>query len=209
MQTTIGVSTHMGWAAVAALLADAAEPCSVRTFRLETGDPGEPDSIEPYHAAGGYRGAVRVRPPPDPERVVRTGLSKQRRHTDRHLARLLDALADWPRPAGAVLFVGRGRDLDDLTRVLASHAQIHVAEGNAVRDAVRRALARHGIPVIELDRRDLPERVAAELDMSADAAMAALRTLRPDNGGLWRKEQRDCALAAWIAAASAAVIGTR
>lgn len=203
MQCALGVSTHMGWAAVAALLTDAGKPCAVRTFRLQTGDPAEPDSIEPYHAAGGYRGAVRVRPPPDPDRVVARGLQKQRRHTAKHLTRLLRALNDWPPPAHAGLFVGRGRQAESLERVLASHAQIHVAEGNAVRDSIRRALAGRDIALLEIDRRDLFEQTRNVLHLDPDAATAALRALRPDNGGVWRQEERHCALCAWLAITAA------
>ena len=202
MDTAIGVSTHMGWACVAAVLLDAGRPGRVRTFRLETGDPRQPDSIEPYHAAGGYRGATRVRPPPDPERVVRAGLGKQRRHTALHLARLLGELNDWPRPARAALFVGRGREATTLERVLSSHAQIHVAEGNAVRESIRQALTDRDIPLWEVDRRDLPREVEARLALDPDTADADLRALRPDNGGSWRQEERHCALAAWLAAAA-------
>lgn len=202
MHAALGVSTHMGWASVAALLVDHGRPCGVRTFRLQTGDPAEPDSIEPFHAAGGYRGATRVRPPADPERVVANGLRKQRRHTAGDLNRLLRALDDWPRPGCAGLFVGRGREAASLDRVLASHAQIHVAEGNAVRDSVRQAMNAEQIALYELDRRDLPEQVRAMLDLDHDTAHVLLRGLRPDNGGGWRQEERQCALAAWLAIVS-------
>ena len=201
MQTALGVSTHMGWACVAAVLVQTHAPTAVRTFRLATGDPAEPDSIEPYHAAAGYRGATRLLAPADPDRVVRTGLRKQRSHTARHLKLLLRELPDWPPIERAALFVGRGRQAPGLERVLASHAQIHVAEGNAVRDAVRHAFSRHGIELMEIDRRMLFQRVTESLGRDEATVMAELAALRPANGSVWRQEQKHCALAAWVAAA--------
>lgn len=201
MHSALGISTHMGWAAVAALLLDAGTPRQVRTFRLATAAPADTEAAEPYHAAAGYRGATRVRPPPDPERVVRDALRRQRRYTEIQLGRLLRELRDWPAPVQAALFVGRGRPAASLERILASHAQIHVAEGNAVRGAVRRALEGRTIGTLPLDRRELPDRVRALLGIDAPAAEQVLRGLRPDNGGVWRREERDCALAAWLAGA--------
>ena len=203
METAFGLSIHMGWACVAAVLVEGRTPTAVRTFRLTTGDHAHPESIEPYHAAAGYHGATRIDPPANPDRVVRDGLRRQRRHTSKHLARLIGQLEDWPLPRRAALFVGRGRVGTSLERILASHAQIHVAEGNAVRDSVRRALAERHIAVLEVDRRDLAASVQSHLGLEEAAAGQRLRGLRPDNGGAWRQEERSCALAAWLSVAAA------
>ena len=203
METALGLSPHMGWACAAAVLIDGGIPTAVRTFRLTTGDRAHPESIEPYHAAAGYRGARRVEPPADPERVVREGLRRQRRHTSADLARLLGQLEDWPAPRRAALFVGRGREGSSLERILASHAQIHVAEGNAVRESIRRALAGPDITVLEVDRRDVAADVRARLGLEEAAASQRLKGLCPDNGGPWRQEERSCALAAWLSLAVA------
>lgn len=203
MHSALGISTHLGWAAVSALLLDGATPRQVRTFRLATADPADAEAVEPYHAAAGYHAGLRARQPEEPEHIVRDALRRQRRYTEIQLGRLLRALRDWPSPVQAALFVGRGRPAASLERVLASHAQIHVAEGNAVRDAVRHALERRQISTLPLDRHALPERVTELIDLEAPAAEQLLRGLTPDNGGIWRREQRDCALAAWLAGAAA------
>lgn len=198
---SLGVCTHMGWATVTAVRLEGGRPAAVRTFRLETGDPDDRASLEPYHRAGGYEGAKRVPAPPDPAKVVNAGLRKQRHHTDKRLRELLSTLKVWPQPPGCgALFVGRGRTASSLERILASHAQIHVAEGNAVRDAVRRAFARQHIPLLEVDRKSLFDQAASRLSLDENTLDRHLKSLQPDNGGPWRQEERHCALAAWLAA---------
>lgn len=167
MHSALGISTHLGWAAVSALLLDGATPRQVRTFRLATADPADAEAVEPYHAAAGYHAGLRARQPEEPEHIVRDALRRQRRYTEIQLGRLLRELRDWPSPVQAALFVGRGR------------------------------------PAASLDRHALPERVTELIDLEAPAAEQLLRGLTPDNGGIWRREQRDCALAAWLAGAAA------
>lgn len=202
-RAALGVCTHLGWATVSAVRVGKDGVEAVRTFRLATCDPEDREAREPYHVAGGFDGLARVPRPREPRKVIASGLRKQRRRTARNLERLLRELADWRVPVRrAALFVGRGRSAPDLERILASHAQIHVAEGDAVREAVRRACDVLDLRVVEIDRRRLPEEARSRLALDERATTRHLKALRPEAGGAWRKEERECALAAWIAAAA-------
>ena len=74
-----------------------------------------------------------------------------------------------------------------------------MAEGLAVRDALRAACAKHGLQLTELDEKSLPETAPARLRLSPADVDAALSGLGATAGKPWRKEQKLAALAAWVA----------
>ena len=195
---SLGFSTHLGWAAVAAIRRRGDKVSAVRTYRMETAEPANRAVLEPYHVAGGFEGLRRTPPPANPEAVVAKGLEAQQRHTLEKLAGLLQLLDDW-HPGTAVIFTGRGRLSSTLQKVLASHAQIHVAEGLAVRKAVAMACSRLGLTVVEQDKRDLSAELTSRFGVSESDALQDLQRIRPDNQGPWRKEEKLCALAALLA----------
>jgi hypothetical protein len=198
---SLGFSTHLGWVCVTAVRSRQREITSVRTFRLETSPPGDREVLEPYHVAGGFDGLQRIPPPTDPAASVARGLDGQRRTTAKNLKLLTRSLEDLNvGVCAAGLFVGRGRQAPTLEKILASHAQIHVAEGNAVRDSVRQACRGLDIPVVAIDKRLLFDVAQQHLELDERSAMNLLTRVKPDNAGGWRKEEKRCALAALIAA---------
>jgi homoserine kinase len=72
----------------------------------------------------------------------------------------------------------------------------------AVRDALRFAVGKCGLELVELDEKSLPDQAARGLGLSAAEIDAQLKAFAPAAGKPWRKEQKLAALAAWIAAAS-------
>ena len=198
---TLGFSTHLGWVCVTAVRSRQREIAGVRTFRLETSPPGIREALEPYHVAGGFDGLQRVPPPADPAVSVARGLDKQQRTTAKNLKLLIRALEDWGvGVCAAGLFVGRGRQAPTLEKILASHTQIHVAEGNAVRNSVRQACRNLHIPVLSIDKRLLFDVVQQYLELDESSAMNLLTQVKPDNAGGWRKEEKLCTLAGLVAA---------
>ncbi len=207
---SIGVSAHLGWAAVAAVEIASSEKRALRvlyTGRIETADPGDREAKEPYHVAGGFDGLDRVPRPADPAASVERGLRKQRRHTARALARVEKELASEGRRVGcAGILVSRGRAAKDLEKAIGSHTQIHIEEGLAVRESLRRALAescRSARWVSDIDQKSVVSIASEELAMKEAALLAVLGAAKPGNGGPWRKEEKTAALAAWIAWARA------
>lgn len=192
----VGLKAHMGWVNAVAVRLRGAEPAPVHACRVEllAGAPAEVG--EPYHVAGGWNALERVARPADPAAVIRRGRAAQVTAARRQLAAYRDRLAaagwSWDR---AVVLVGRGR-LGSLEHTLASHAQIHVAEGEAIRAATRAALDALGVPWVDQDEK----RIAAAAGKALGAADpdGRMKQLRPDGAAAWTREERLVALGAWL-----------
>ena len=192
----IGVAAHLGWATVS-VVATGRTLGVLHTERIETADPEDREAREPFHVAGGFEGLSRVPPPRDPRATLASGIAKQRRHTRaalRGIERAHGAGIGW-----VGILVSRGRAAEDLERALASHTQIHVEEGLAVRESLRIALAKQGRRVVDVDQKTAWQRAAEALGQSDTALAKQLAGMAPENGGAWRKEEKTAALAAWLA----------
>jgi hypothetical protein len=77
-----------------------------------------------------------------------------------------------------------------------------VAEGLAVRDALRFAFGQSGLKVIEMDEKSLPEAASKALRLSIADIDLRLKSLGAAAGRPWRKEQKLACLAAWLAVRS-------
>ena len=199
MRAAVGIFTHMGWVTAVTVVASDQFIKVVRTERIDTGDAGDREAIEPYHVAAGFRGLDRVPPPPDPQSVIRRGLKKQQRHTLRNFRKLLGDMSDLGfEIADAAILAGRGKLAASLDKVLASHAQIHIAEGNAVRQAVDTSFKQLDVRVAWLDQKSLFEKTYAVLALEEDELTTRLRSIKPEILSPWRKEERLGAIAAWL-----------
>jgi hypothetical protein len=103
-------------------------------------------------------------------------------------------------PAVAALLVNRaGWVTDLLSYSLAFPDHPPVAEGLAVRDALRFAFGRVGVEVAEMDEKSLPDLASEVLGLTPAAIDVRLKTLGAAAGRPWRKEQKLACLAAWVA----------
>lgn len=199
-RASIGVAAHLGWAATAVLACDAKALRVLRSDRIETAPPGDPEALEPYHVAGGFEGLTRVPRPADPEATVRKGLQEQQRFTARAIRALAKELAKQNhRVAFAGVLTSRGREAADFGKAIGSHTQIHIQEGLAVRASLRAALAGVGARVEDVDQKTVVSIASQQLARSEASLMKQLADARPENGGAWRKEEKLAILAAWIA----------
>ena len=102
----------------------------------------------------------------------------------------------------AALLVNRAGWITDLLgHALSSPEHPPVIEGLAVRDALRFAFGRCGLPAVEMDEKSLPEVAAKALERSPTEIDAWLTGLGATAGKPWRKEHKLACLAAWLAAA--------
>jgi hypothetical protein len=199
-RVAIGISAHLGWAATTTITVGKSGVRVLRTDRLEIAKPDDRAIREPYHVAGGFEGLGRVPPPSNPKRSLRRGLQRQRQSAARIIGNLASDLeAGGFRCAVAGLLVSRGRSSSSFEQSIGSHTQIHIEEGNAVRESLRLALVANGVRVVPLDQKALWSRASEELGRAEEALLSDLRARRPENAGLWRKEEQSAALAAWIA----------
>jgi len=190
MPCAIGLRAHSGWAAVVGVSAGSAEPPEVvLRERIELAEPKIPGAKAPYHAAEKLEldgaAAFLARCEAASRALARSGLEG-----------IVDRLRKGGRaPARCGLLLAAGRPLPDLRATLASHAWIHVGDGEHFRNALADAAAACGLEVRRVRERD----VAASLGRPPDSVDEYLSGQRRLLGPPWAQDQKLAALAAWFA----------
>jgi hypothetical protein len=193
-----------GGSVVVGVAAVAREPVVVLSTFLPTAAAEDRLALEPYHVAAGMDRNPDGRASPRAAAAVAEGRKRQ----DQAAASGLDAIVReletrGYKPAIAALLVNRAGWITDLLEYsLFAPEHPPVAEGLAVRDALRFALGHSGIPVREIDEKSLQEAAAKDLRLSIAALDARLKALGVAVGRPWRKEQKLACLAAWLALGS-------
>lgn len=185
----LGFRAHIGWSAGVLLTQTPEGPRVSRRFRLELVDPDQPQTREPYHAAR----ALSL------ERAGELIASASRSMAALAETALGDGI-DGVRTSeivGAGVITGSGK-ARDLATTLRSHLQVHVAEGDLVRESLRSACASLGIARIDLQEKSLYDEAVRVLGRSADEITKYVGTMRNDVGPPWAADQKFSALAAWI-----------
>ncbi|MDP3739305.1 MAG: hypothetical protein Q8R02_18090 [Hyphomonadaceae bacterium] len=183
---------------------DGGEPRVVLSSFLATAAEGDRLSLEPYHVAAG----MKRRPDGGASAEAAAAVAEGRKRQDALAAKGLIAIVRQLRnegcePAVAALLVNRAGWITDLlaySLAWAEHAP--VAEGLAVREALRFASGQAGLEVTEIDEKSLPERASELLRLSPANLDSRLKTLGAAAGRPWRpwrKEQKLACLAAWVA----------
>lgn len=176
-------------------------PRVVLSTFLATAAEGDRLSLEPYHVAAemaqGTKGKVPVK--------AAAAVAEGRKRQDGLAAKGLNDIVRQVRSEGyqpviAALLVNRAGWITDLVEYsLFAPEHPAVAEGLAVRDALRFAFGQSGIEVVEMDEKSLPETGLKVLHSSPAAMDSRLKNLGAAAGRPWRKEQKLACLAAWIA----------
>jgi hypothetical protein len=198
----IGFRAVGGGAVVVGVALEGDEPCVVLSRVLATGEQGDRLSLGPYTVAADlYRrsegGMVEAA----------AALAEGRRRQERSAADALRAIireleeAKY-RPSLAALLVNRADWITDVLEYsLAWPEHAPVAEGLAVRDALRFAFKECSLKAVEFDEKSLPELAANAFGSSAIAIAARLKALGVPVGKPWRKEQKSACLGALLALA--------
>jgi hypothetical protein len=191
VQAAIGFQARTGWAALVAISGPRNKPVVVDRRRVELVDDDVPAHV--FHAAqelelGDARALVR--------RAERTAA--------RAAARAIRAVTGDLRKVGLdVVGMGLGvapaRTPSALEKVLASHALVHAAEGELYRDALTEAGERCRLPVATLPRKEIAACAAKELGVRSAHLDTELTRMGREVGAPWRQEQKEAALAAWVA----------
>jgi len=185
--TVLGLRAQKGGAVAVAIDADG--PRVVLSTVLSTAPEGDRLALEPYAVA---REMVLAGQAVSQATVA---VAEGRQRQDRAAAEGLRELAS-PR---AALLVNRAGWITDLVSYSLEWAEhVPVAEGLAVRGALRAGCKACGIEIVEVDEKSLAERAVVALGLEADEIDARLKAM---GAGLkpWRKEQKLAALAAWVA----------
>jgi len=202
MRTGLGLRACKGGAVAVGLEIQQGEPRLLVSTFLKAHEDGDRLSLEPYRVAA-EMAANGQGITPDVAAAVAEWRRRQDAHAAESLKHLLNGLADAKREqVVAALLVNRAGWVTDLlaySLAFADHGP--VAEGLAVREALRVAFGRCGIEAIELDEKSLPDSAPALLGGSKAEIDGTLKALGAVAGKPWRKEQKLACLAAWVAAA--------
>lgn len=199
----LGFRAQKGGSLVVAVALENGVPHALVSTFLSTAAEGDRASLEPYHLAAeiacGGSAAARVRA----EAIVNAGRATQAALAREGLGALLQTVSPGGTiPVIAALLVNRAGWVTDLFEYsLAFEDHPPVAEGLAVREALRAAFAARGLPSVERDEKSLTERASVVLGLPEGDIATRLGEFGKRLGKPWRKEQKAAALAAWMAAA--------
>lgn len=191
----LGFRAQKGGAVVVGLALDAGEPRVLLSTFLATQREGDRLSFEPYAVAHALGASAEANV------AVAEGRSRQDQIAAEGVQAIVEHLG--ARPIAALLVNRAGWITDLLEYGLGWPEHAPVAEGLAVREALRFAFREQGLEAVELDEKSLPYRAAEALNLSPDDIDAQLKALGAAAGRPWRKEQKLACLSAWVAAAGA------
>jgi hypothetical protein len=196
----LGFRAGRGGSIVVAVARDGRDARVVLSTFLATAEEGDRLSLEPYHVAAELARGSEGKPPKDAVSAVTEGRKRQDRIAAKGLADLVNKLeGERCKPVRAALLVNRAGWVTDLLEYsLFSPDHPPVAEGLAVRDALRHAFARCGLDAVETDEKSLLDSAAKTLGLSATQLDTQLKSLG-DGAKPWRKEHKLACLAAWLA----------
>ncbi len=194
----LGLRAHTGWAAAVVLAGPVDDPRLVLRRRLTLVAGRLPEAAQPYHAASER---------PDDLAAAAALIARTERAATDRAASALRALVEATTAAGARVaaagvVLGGGRPLPPLAAVLRSHAAVHAAEGELYRRVLVEACAACDLPSRGVPGRDLYAHAAAALDRDEEELRARLAALGRAAGPPWARDEKECALAAWVALAA-------
>ncbi len=197
----LGLRALKGGSVVVGVAADHGEPHIVWSSFLATALEGDRLSLEPYHVAAKMKRDPDDGASPEAKAAVAKGCKRQEELATAGLKDIVGKLRQaGNEPVIAALLVNRAGWIPDLLSYsLAWPDHPPVAEGLAVRDALRFALGRLGVKVAEFDEKSLRDMTSEKFRLSPAEIDARLNTLGTTAGRPWRKEQKLASLAAWLA----------
>jgi hypothetical protein len=170
---------------------------------LDTSAEGDRLSFEPYRVAAEAARDAQGRATAEAAAIVVEGRRRQDQLATNGLQAIIRQLeATGCEAVVAALLVNRAGWVTDLLGYsLAWPEHVPVAEGLAVRDALRFASSQCDIELVELDEKSLPDLASTTLGLSSTELAIRLKALGSAIGRPWRKEQKQACLSAWVALA--------
>jgi hypothetical protein len=199
----LGLRAIRGGGIIVGVALDNGEPRVALSSFLATAAENDRLSLEPYHVAAGMCPDGKVST--DAAAAVAEGRKRQDALAAKGLEDIADRLrAEKGEPVAAALLVNRAGWVTDLLAysiAFADHPP--VAEGLAVRDALRFACRQAGVAIDEIDEKSLPNLASEVLRLSPAAIETRLKAFGAEAGKPWRKERKLACLAAWLTLAKA------
>ena len=155
VNAAFGVRMHSGWGVVVCISGNTAAPEVVDRRRIVIIEPAMQGAKQPYHF-------VESLGLEEAESHLQKCAEVSKRLAEPAIHEILDAVsARNYRVVGCAMLLASGRALPSLSKILASHALVHTAEGEFFRKVVREACEHCRIPVVGFRERELDERANA------------------------------------------------
>jgi hypothetical protein len=188
----IGVRMHSGWRALVAVSNSAGTVEVIDRRRITITTPGTPGANQPFHFAESLE-------LPEAEKILGNCFAASKRLA---LAAVRDVVGELRgrqyRVVGSAVLLASGRPLPPLSKILASHALIHAAEGEFFREAFSKACEDLDLSVTGLRESNLDECVQTTFGKAATRMRQQISTLGRSLGPPWTKDQKTAALAALV-----------
>ena len=192
-EIVIGLRAQKGGAVCVAVTAGGGEPRVVLSTVLPTAAEGDRLAFEPYAVAREM--ALQGRKA-EAAAAVAEGRRRQDEAAADGLRQVVATLG--AAPVTVALLINRAGWINDLLAYSLEWAEhVPVAEGLAVREALRAGCRSAGLKLAECDEKSLPEQAMSALGLSQADIDGRLKAMGAAAGKPWRKEQKLAALAAW------------
>jgi hypothetical protein len=200
----LGFRVVRGGGVVVGVAVDEGEPRTVLSTFLPTAADGDRLALEPYHVAYEMKRGSDGGASTEAVATVAEGLKRQGELAANGLDDIVCKLRDAGyQPVIAALLVNRaGWITHALAYSLSWPEHVPIAEGLAVRDALRLACGRCGLEVAEVDEKSLHEVASEQLRVSPHEIDVRMKSLGATVGRPWRREQKLACLSAWVAVAA-------
>lgn len=194
--TAIGVRMHSGWGVVVCISGSSSAPEIVDRRRIVIIEPAMAGSKQPFHF-------VQSLGLEEAERHIQKCAAVSQRLAVKAISEVLDAAtARNYRMVGCAMLLASGRALPSLSKILASHALVHTAEGEFFRKAVREACEQCCVPVVGIRERELDDRVDLTFGKTAARLRQHISNLGKTVGSPWTRDEKTAALAGLIVCAA-------
>jgi len=192
----IGIRMHSGWGALVAVSNSAGAVEVIERRRVAITTPGTPGANQPYHFAENLE-------LPEAEKFLGSCFVTSKRLASAAVRDVLSELRGRQyRVVGSAVLLASGRPLPPLSKILASHALIHAAEGEFFREAFSKACEDLNLAVTGFRERELDQCVLTTFGKAAAQTQRQISTLGRFLGPPWTKDQKTAALAALLVLAN-------
>jgi len=193
----IGVRMHSGWGALVAVSINAGQVEILDRRLLTLIVPETRGAKQPYHFAESLEF-------PEAQRFINQCFAASLKLATAGLQQAADELRKRKyRVTGTAVLRASGRPLPPLSKILASHALIHAAEGEFFRDIIVKACNGLDLAVTGIRERDLEDHLQREFGKAASRMQQQVSEAGRSLGPPWTQDQKTAALAAL------AVLGNR
>src|SRR2546427_12510071 len=195
-KAAIGFRVHSGWAAAVAVCVDKGAPVVLARQRVHLVETFTYEFRQPYHTAEKML-----------EGQAREFISRTQAEARRLAYRAIRELESRTQEQGVKLtrcglLLASGRPLPALEKILASHALIHTADGELLREAILHANSRCGLREFTIKEKELLDRAAQVLCAKPNALMRRVTELGRVFGAPWSQDEKFATLTAWLTLAA-------